>query len=285
MAKSSENVIANVLEENEQEILEDWMKEQLAAVTLRSDLMSEEDLRAESAEFLKLFASAVQSENCDDLDAAEWSAPKTFLAEVSRNRAKLGFSVSETAMFVFSLKQPLFTLLRQTADTPEELGEQVWSATVILDKLGLFTTETYAKTREELVLQQQEEILELSTPVVELWDEIVSVPLIGTLDSARTQAVMENLLQTIADTGSRIAIIDITGVPAVDTQVAQHLLKTVAATRLMGAECIISGIRPGIAQTIVTLGLTINVPTRPTLAGALAEAFKMLGVSVGRADR
>ena len=162
---------------------------------------------------------------------------------------------------------------------PAELGAETWTATVLLDRLGLFTTEVYQRSREEVIARQQQELLELSTPVVKLWEGVVAVPLIGTLDSARTQVVMENLLTRIVETGAQVAIIDITGVPTVDTLVAQHLIKTVAAARLMGAECIISGIRPQIAQTIVHLGVELeNVTTKATLADAIAVALRGHGV-------
>jgi rsbT co-antagonist protein RsbR len=203
------------------------------------------------------------------------------LGGVSRSRAMQGFSPSETATFVFSLKQPLFVRLRQEVKDAEALAEELWAATVLLDKLGLYTTEVYQKSREAVITRQQQELLELSTPVVRLWQGVLAVPLIGTLDSARTQVVMESLLQEIAETGSAIAIIDITGVPTVDTLVAQHLLKTVAAARLMGADCIVSGIRPQIAQTVVQLGVRLeDVVTKATLADAFALALQRLGLTI-----
>jgi rsbT co-antagonist protein RsbR len=201
---------------------------------------------------------------------------------MSRSRARRGFTPSDTALFVFSLKKPLFERLRQEfADDATALADEMWNATVLLDKLGLYTTEIYQKGRDEIIARQQQEMIELSTPVVELWTGIVALPLIGTLDSARTQVVMENLLEKIVSTGAGLAIIDITGVPTVDTLVAQHLLKTVAAARLMGAECIISGIRPQIAQTIVHLGVDLSdVVTKGTLADAFAVALTRNGLTV-----
>jgi rsbT co-antagonist protein RsbR len=181
----------------------------------------------------------------------------------------------ETATFVFSLKKPLFTRLRSEVSEAQALADELWSTSTLLDRFGLYTTEVYQKTREEVIARQQQELLELSTPVVSLWKDILALPLIGTLDSARTQVVMESLLQKIVETGAAIAIIDITGVPTVDTLVAQHLLKTVAAARLMGADCIISGIRPQIAQTIVHLGVDLgSVITKATLADAFLIALK-----------
>jgi len=206
------------------------------------------------------------------------------LSELSQARARQGFSPSETATFVFSLKQPLFAQLRaRYSNDPAGLSDELWITTLLLDKLGLYTMEVFQQSREEVIQRQQEEMLELSTPVVELWDGIVALPLIGTLDSMRTQIVMENLLQRIVETGSTLAIIDITGVPTVDTLVAQHLLKTVAAARLMGADCIISGIRPQIAQTIVHLGIDLrDITTKATLAGAFTIALQRLGHSIIR---
>ena len=203
------------------------------------------------------------------------------LEEVSRSRAALGLTPSETATFVFSIKEPLFDLLQQKIGTdPGRLAHEIWTATTLIDRLGLYTVEASLKNREDIILRQQQELLELSTPVVRLWEGILALPLIGTLDSARTQTVMENLLEEIVAAGAEIAIIDITGVPTVDTLVAQHLIKTVAAARLMGADCIISGIRPQIAQTIVHLGLDLGVVSKATMADAFALALRRLSKTV-----
>jgi rsbT co-antagonist protein RsbR len=267
---------------NEQEVLAEWVQLQLAATTLRSDLMKEGELREQSREFLGLFRAALGTGATFSLTSTEWSAVRDFLSGVSRSRALQGFSSSETATFVLSLKQPLFMRLRkQLESSPADLADALWSVTAILDKLALRTTELFLKSREEVIMRQQQELMELSTPVVELWTGILALPLIGTLDSARTQVVMESLLQAIVRTGAALAIIDITGVPTVDTLVAQHLLKTVAAARLMGADCIISGIRPQIAQTIVHLGVDLSeVTTKATLADAFTLALRRLNVSV-----
>lgn len=266
----------------EEYILKEWIGYQLSAMTLRRDLIKEQQLRDESKQFLALFVEAIQ-QNLDSTSPA-WKAAKDCLAEISRARALQGFSPSETATFVLSLKQPLFDLVqqRQGQDT-KTMARDLWDLTMLLDKLGLYTTEIYLKNREEVIGRQQQELLELSTPVVQLWDEILALPLIGTLDSARTQVVMENLLQRIVETGARIAVIDITGVPTVDTLVAQHLMKTVSAARLMGADCIISGIRPQIAQTIVHLGVNLNdIVTKATLADAFKIALQRMGTTIGR---
>ena len=186
------------------------------------------------------------------------------------------------ARFIFALKQPLFARIRKEfANDPKALGDETWSASMLVDTLGLYTMDSYLKVREEMIRRQQEEMLELSTPVVKLWDGILALPLIGTLDSARTQVVMETLLQKVVQTGCEVAIIDITGVPMVDTLVAQHLLKTVTAARLMGTECIISGIRPQIAQTIVHLGVDLSmVITKSSLADAFEIALQRVDLMV-----
>jgi rsbT co-antagonist protein RsbR len=218
-----------------------------------------------------------------DASRAEYEPAKAMLSELSRSWALQGFAPSETATFIFSLKHPLFNALsRDKALSPEQVAATVWSVTQLLDELGLFTLEVFQKSREEVIVRQQREIAELSTPVVKLWDGILALPLIGTLDSQRTQVVMENLLQTIVDVEAEIAIIDITGVPTVDTLTAQHLLKTVAAARLMGADCLISGIRPQIAQTMVHLGVELNVISKASLADAFAVALRQTGRTVTR---
>jgi rsbT co-antagonist protein RsbR len=271
--------LPNVLQVYEEELLEDWIQEQLASSTQRTDLISEFELRQQSAEFLGAFRQASHGDNLTDIMAPHWDNVREVLTRFCRSRAQQGFTASEVAMFVFSLKQPLFARLRQDFGKDSEvLAEENWAATVLLDRLGLFTTEVYQQSREAVIARQQQELLELSTPVVKLWDGILALPLIGTLDSARTQVVMESLLQQIVDFEATIAIIDITGVPTVDTLVAQHLLKTVAAARLMGADCIISGIRPQIAQTIVQLGVELNeVTTKASMAAAFRLALEQSG--------
>jgi rsbT co-antagonist protein RsbR len=275
--------IPEIVLEHEKDLLSQWVTHQLGSGRLRLGVMSEDELRAQSQKFLALFRAGLQGQNGSfEIDSAEWSDARELLTEISKTRARQGFTPSETATFVFSLKQPLFERIRAVyAKDPDGLARELWTATMLLDKLGLFTTEVFQKGREEVIALQQQEMLELSTPVVQLWDGILALPLIGTLDSARTQVVMESLLQKIVDTGAQIAIIDITGVPTVDTLVAQHLLKTVAAARLMGAECYISGIRPQIAQTIVHLGVELNdVVTKATLADAFRIAVARGGFKI-----
>jgi rsbT co-antagonist protein RsbR len=222
-----------------------------------------------------------------DLGAPAWSAVRAQVDDVARARAAQGFTPIETAMFVFSLKRPLFTLLRrEVAGDADRLGDEIWSATELLDRLGLHSGEAYQRGREEVIRRQQQDMLELSTPVVRLWEGILALPMIGTLDSARTQVMMETLLQQIVDDEADVAILDITGVPTVDTLTAQHILKTVTAARLMGAECIISGIRPQIAQTIVHLGVDLgDVTTKATLADAFRLALQRRGAAITRSAR
>jgi rsbT co-antagonist protein RsbR len=279
--------IPDLLVKHEVALLSDWISLQLGAKTFRADLISEGDLREESRKFLALVRAAAAAGGVADIHGLAWAPVREFLSDLSNSRARAGFSPSETAMFVFSLKQPLFELIRaQLRNDGGVLADELWAATILLDGLGLLTTEFHQKSREELIARQQQEMLELSTPVVTLWDNVLALPLIGTLDSARTQVVMESLLQKIVDTGASIAIIDITGVPTVDTLVAQHLLKTVAAARLMGADCIISGIRPQIAQTIVHLGVELaDVTTKATLADAFVVALARTGSSLGRSRK
>ena len=253
-------------------LLQGWLREQLSAPTLRRDLISEAELRAQSQEFLRAFSAATGSGNLTDIGSEPWVGVRAFLEDLSRQRAAQGFSFSEVATFIFSLKQPLFERLKAT---PGDFADAVWTLSTLLDGLGLYTVEVYQRSREAIIQRQRQEMLELSTPVVKVWDGVVALPLIGTLDSERTGIVMETLLERIVETGSSLAIIDITGVPTVDTLVAQHLLRTVAATQLMGADCIISGIRPQIAQTIVHLGIDLSgVTTKATLADAIQIAIE-----------
>jgi rsbT co-antagonist protein RsbR len=279
------SVIEVALREQREQLLTTWVGAQLAAPGVRTDLISEGELRTESDRFLVALTHAVAQDSAGaSIDGDAWTEVRELLVALSRSRATQGFSPSETATFIFSFKQPLFDELRQRVGSdPAALTAAFWTATQLLDALGLFTVEAFLRSREEVIRRQQEELIELSTPVVKLWDGVVALPLIGTLDSARTQVVMESLLERIVETDSTIAIIDITGVPTVDTLVAQHLLKTVAAARLMGADCIISGIRPQIAQTIVHLGLDLSeVITKSSLADAVVVALERTGFEITR---
>jgi rsbT co-antagonist protein RsbR len=272
---------SELIQQHQSEIGAAWLA-QLEAGTVRGNAGSKEQLRSHCQQFLSAFTNAVRSGELDNIEHRSWDETRDLLGEISASRARSGSSPNETAMFVFSLKQPLFAQLRTAfAGEPEALAETSWMVSSLLDKLGLLTIELFQKTRDQIIVRQQQELLELSTPVVKLWHGILALPLIGTLDSARTQVVMENILQKIVDTGASIAIIDITGVPTVDTLVAQHLMKTIAAARLMGADCIISGIRPQIAQTIVHLGVNLeDVITKATLADAFLVALERTGTSI-----
>ena len=278
--------LTEIVKKHEAAIVAEWIKEQLAAVKA-ADRISEADLRSDCERFLSLLRMALQSGAGEDIMGPGWSETREMLGGLSRSRAKAGYTPSETAAFMLALKLPVFDRLRgEIGGDAQALADEVWHTTIVLDRLALFTTEVYQTGREEIILRQQQEMLELSTPVVQLWEGILALPVIGTLDSARTQVVMENLLQRIVETGASIAIIDITGVPTVDTLVAQHLLKTVAAARLMGADCLISGIRPQIAQTIVHLGVELNsVVTKATLADAFVIALQKTGAAITRPSK
>jgi rsbT co-antagonist protein RsbR len=273
--------LAAVVRDHESHILAEWTSLLAKATRGKQD---RNEVEEQARDFVRLLVPAMSQDGSGDIDGPAFSKLREMLTGLSSSRARQGSTPSETATFILSFKEPVFARLREEyrADA-ESLAREMWAATLLLDKLGLFTTEAFQKTREDIIVRQQRELLELSTPVVTLWEGILGVPLIGTLDSERTQVVMESLLQRIVDTGASIAIVDITGVPTVDTLVAQHLLKTVGAARLMGAECIISGIRPQIAQTIVHLGVDLGtVATKATLADALVLALSRIGASVTR---
>ena len=268
-----------VVRSNESVILSGWIKE-MSSSTRRTDLMDDTDLKLQSADFLRLFTDASQTSS--DVQSQGFTATREFLKGIAKSRMDQGFTPVDTAMFVLSLKQPIFDALKDALKgNPSELVTEIWLSGDVLDKLAMLTVETAIAIREQTISRQQEEMLELSTPVVKLWDGVLALPLIGTLDSARTQVVMESLLTAIVETNSQVAIIDITGVPTVDTLVAQHLIKTITAARLMGADCYLSGIRPAIAQTIVHLGIDlIDVQTKAKLSDAFAVALQRLGKAV-----
>jgi rsbT co-antagonist protein RsbR len=274
-----------IIKNHEADLLSEWQRELRVAGAAGATGISDQEIASQTTEFLRLLQEAAQHGNVDDIQRPEWTPVREFLEQISRSRAMQGINSERTATFIFSLKKPLFVRLRkELGGDAEALATETWQVTALLDSLGLHTVNAYQKTREDIIHRQQQELLELSTPVVKLWDGILALPMIGTLDSARTQIVMESLLQRIVETGSELAIIDITGVPTVDTLVAQHLLKTVTAIRLMGADCIISGVRPQIAQTIVHLGVDLQgVTTKASLADALALGLKRIGTTVTKA--
>ncbi|WP_313106498.1 STAS domain-containing protein [Stutzerimonas nitrititolerans] len=273
----------NAIRNNEEKLLDAWTSGLDASGLYRN--VKGDDFRQQTEGFIRLLIAEAGKGASEDLHNAKWDEMRLFLEQLSHSRVLLGFDSQQTAGFIFSLKRPMMPLLQaEYADEPSMLAEQLWALSELIDELGLHTVRTFQKSREAVIKRQQEELLELSTPVVKLWDGVLALPMIGTLDSQRTQVVMESLLQRIVDTGSEIAIIDITGVPTVDTLVAQHLLKTVTAIRLMGADCIISGVRPQIAQTIVHLGLDLQgIVTKASLADALALALRRSGLTVSKA--
>ncbi|BCT91633.1 polyvinyl alcohol dehydrogenase [Lysobacter helvus] len=276
----------DAITKNEQSLLARWGQGLETSGATRDARITADELSRQTREFLRLLVSTAATADATNITGKDWADTRTFLDGLSRTRAEQGFDSQHTANFIFSLKRPMFEeLQRAYADSPAQLADQLVGVSEMLDALGMHTVRAFQKTREDIINRQQEELLELSTPVVKLWDGVLALPMIGTLDSQRTQVVMESLLQRIVDTGSEIAIIDITGVPTVDTLVAQHLLKTVTAIRLMGADCIISGVRPQIAQTIVHLGLDLQgIVTKANLADALALALKRLNMTVVKAS-
>jgi rsbT co-antagonist protein RsbR len=266
---SSQGLLAAYLRDHQDKVVDRWSELVTAGIRGRS---SPVELRRELDDIYALIVRTISG--ADEHAVGELRAA---LAELSRSRARNGFTPSETAIAVFSLKEAVYELVADTA----ELVPEFLAFSGLIDDLGLHTFETYAAARERIIADQAASMLELSTPVVRLWDGIIAVPLVGTLDSARTQLVMEKLLETLVATGAEHAVLDITGVPTVDTEVAQHLLKTVSAARLLGAECIVSGIRPQVAQTIVALGIEFgDIVTKATLADALAHALKRSGLTV-----
>jgi rsbT co-antagonist protein RsbR len=278
--------LLELLTRDENAILAEWMGQQSAVASSRSRSFREGEQRVHSTNLLSAIRGALSAGGSPDIFGPAWGPAREIVSEISVMRAKQGHTPVETATFVFSLKKPFFERLRREyGSDAAALADEIGSVTEIIDQLGLVTFDSYSKSREEVIMRQQQEMLELSTPVIQLWDGILALPLIGTLDSGRTQVVMESLLQNIVQTGSTIAIIDITGVPTVDTLVAQYLMKTIAAARLMGADCIVSGVRPQIAQTIVHLGVELgDVSTRATLADAFRIALGRLGRAVTKGE-
>lgn len=276
------NKTAKLIASKKAELLEVWIEGQMASATLREDLLDKNDLLRESKAFLDEFIKVIDSGNLEDIAAPEYEGITKMVADISISRARMGFSPSETASYIFSLKDAILQFFQaEYGKQPDVLNREVILYFGLLDKLGLLTTERFMKAREEIILDQQKAILEISTPVMTVWEKILCVPLIGTLDSLRTQQLMEVLLQRIVDTQSRVAILDVSGIPTIDTEVANHLLRTVTATRLLGGECIITGINSRMAQTMVHLGVDLStVVTCSTMADGLAMAFDKLGLDI-----
>ncbi|MVM41073.1 STAS domain-containing protein [Spirosoma sp. HMF3257] len=278
--------ITELLKKNKAQLLDSWLQKQLSSESLRDDLMTNDELRAQSEELVNALAEIITEENISQVDSTDYDEVFEILSTISMSRARQGFTPRETGLYIYGLKEAILDLLQQQIPNDSmQLFTESRKLNQLLDNFAVITFETFIKGREEVILRQNDEISDISTPVIQIWDGILALPIIGTLDSSRTQVVMENLLQKIVDTGSSIAILDISGVPAVDSLVAQHLIKTVSATRLMGADCIISGIRPEIAQTVVHLGIDLsNIITKASLASALKHAFGMHKLTVKRAD-
>lgn len=277
-------VLTKILEEQHETLLAKWLEQQLGSDYLRLDLMDEAELRSDCVRLLDVLRPAFASQESFDPDQDSWSPVTDFLREVSIRRDEAGFSPLETANFVLSIKRPLISIVDQ--ETSDEVrAVELWGVSEVFDGLAFYTTDVYRTRREDTIQQQREEMEELSTPVVELWNGILAMPLIGTLDTYRGQMVSEALLGAIAESGAEMAILDLTGVPAIDTRMAQHLIRAVAAARLMGTECILSGIRPQIAQTIVHLQIQMgDIRTTATLSGALRQAFRQRGLRVVEVD-
>lgn len=274
--------IIRFLEQKQDEIVQGWATEYAAIA--RGSRRTAASLQGEQAELYGHLLRALREDgDAADFENATWAELRDSLARLSASRAAQSSTAADTSAFVLSLKRPLFDLLQREELGKNEQIQALWNISAIVDRMAQWTVAVYQQTREDIISRQQDELLELSTPVIKLWEGVLAVPIIGTLDSSRAQMVMESLLERIVQTGSELAIIDITGVPTVDTLVAQHLLKTVTALRLMGAESIISGIRPQIAQTIVHLGIDLQgIATKATLADALAVALRMTGHTIAR---
>ncbi|RFZ82705.1 STAS domain-containing protein [Mucilaginibacter terrenus] len=273
--------ISKLLKKKQAVILERWMTNQMADNSMREDLMSNEDLRQESDELISALVKTINDNNINNPDSDDFDQVIEILGGISISRSRQGFSPRETGLFIISLKEALLQVLREEVKDLAQFVDLSLAISRLMDGFSIMTFETFIKGREEVILRQTDEITEISTPVIRVWDGILALPIIGTLDSARTQVVMESLLTEIVESSSSVAILDISGVPTVDSLVAQHLLKTVSATRLMGAECIISGIRPEIAQTIVHLGIDLSdIVTKASLASALQYAFRTMRLEV-----
>jgi len=275
-SKAGISSISELLEKKEKEILSVWIEQQLANVTLRLDLMSKEDLEKQSQEFLRAFVKAISTGNLENIEAPVYRPVIERLEGISRSRTVQGFTSSETATYIFSLKDAILQFSQEEfKDQPEVLSRETITISKLLDKLGLVAFETYAKTREELIVKQTAIMTEMATPVMILWKGILLLPIVGTVDSNRTQDIMENMLAEIQDEGSKVIILDILGVPTVDSAVANHLIKITKATKLMGCDCIITGISPGIAQSLVHLGIDLgDVLTKATLKDGLEYAYR-----------
>ncbi|WP_116083396.1 STAS domain-containing protein [Tropicimonas sp. IMCC34011] len=289
MPQTGTATILKIFEADFGGIVEEWRGTQVEEGVRRSDLFTDSESRAQNIELLKAFLTGIRSgvhEQDFSFEDTAWEDLRAVLADLTKERVSRGVTPSEMANFVLALKTPLFSrLATELAGDTDRLIAEIRLVTRLIDAFAIYTNEVFIAEREQIIERQREEMMELSTPVVELWDRVLTLPLIGTLDSARSQEVMENLLETILQRQAEVVIVDITGVSTVDTQVAQHLLRAAAAVRLMGAECIISGISPMIAQTMVQLGIDVGtVSTRSSIRTALADALRKVGYVIEKRD-
>lgn len=281
MSELSKNMVRFVIENNKEKIFQQWLDAKLQAISQKKDLLNDVNIQQESRELFELFHEGFQAEHYDNFSNPAWNSLKNSLDKIIDARVKKGFTPVELGTIITAIKNPFIQALGENLKDTNQLIQEIWKLNKIVDIIALHTVDTFIKKREEIIKRQQEEMLELSSPALKIFDGIIVVPLIGTLDSARAQIVMETLLHKIVDTGSSVAIIDITGVPSVDTLVAQNLIKTISASRLLGAESIISGVRPQIAQTMVHLGVTLSeITTKATLEEALKYALTRVGYSI-----
>lgn len=273
------SLIVNLLVQRQEEIINLWIKDRLESGEFRDELIPKNELRRQSQQIIDLLARSIKDSDGADFDASAFDELRVYLNEISRNRAVKGYTPLENATYILSLRETMLPLLAEELEgNSDALLSEVNYFTRLLDKLGLVMVENYIRSREEIIRQQREDMMELSTPVIKVWDKILTLPIIGTLDSRRAQLMMEALLQKVVETGSTIAILDITGVKMMDTLVANHLIKTVTAARLMGARCILTGVSPAIAQTMVQLGIDLSqITTRAQMADGIKLALEMVG--------
>jgi rsbT co-antagonist protein RsbR len=262
-------------------LLTSWIEQQFEE-TSEAGAVDRRQLEERSTEFLHLLQAASTSADDVNIEGEAWADVREAVTRMATLRAKQGVSAADIAVFVFALRRALIRCLSKVHDgRGDALLEDISDVTKMIDQLGLVAADAQYEVAANVIAQQQRDLLELSTPVIKLWQGVLAVPMIGTMDSHRALLATETLLNAVDQTGSRLAILDITGVPTVDTQVAQHLIKTAQALKLMGAECIISGISARIAQTMVQLGVDLgDIDTTASLADAIRLGFERSGLRV-----
>lgn len=274
--------VEGIIAERRDEIIDLWISERLKSEEFRDELISKRELRRQSQQIIDMLARSIRESGGADFEGPAFDEMRAFLNEISHQRAVKGYTPQENATYILSLRNAVIPVMAgEFAGDLEALVREMNYFTRLLDKMGLVMVENFIRAREEIIRQQRADMLELSTPVIKVWDKILSLPIIGTLDSRRAQMMMEALLQKIVETGSTVAILDITGVRTMDTLVANHLIKTVTAARLMGARCILTGVSPAIAQTMVQLGIDLTqITTRSQMADGIRLALEMIGRAV-----